>query len=703
MKRTRISRACEICRVRKVKCSGNQPCANCWQHGFACTYRTEGRPSRRKRPVTLPHGLSLQVKAATDAPKPTPIRSSRRMRYDPVHLKRQMEMRAGIGVSNTKNGSFQFYGASSHFNLVQRVYQRIHGTIHGTALDQQKKPIPDGLQKWGLESFIFSTHQNETGYRPNQETILDTSKCDAFLDAFFRLVHPLIPIISRSEINSIRQSYLGPPGSGRRDVASKGILFMTLALGARVSRPTKDETASDLEKWAEYFSSQSGDFSIVFQEPSFKILQFLLLKAMDSLQAMRPNETYLLLGHAARTALSLGINRAQVANGNSLSMHRLRVTFWTMYSNERMCSLFTGRPTSLVDDHIDVSYPEDLPEIDNVHILSDLASGKPARECAWVRSMAGISRLAEKVAQGIYSSTSVRKVENLENIEVVVDECDRTLDLIAQSLPAYLQFSNKRSVIGQDWQEIQRAHLGLNHYMMRMVIHRPALVFNSFFESKIEAAENAFGFMKLEESAIACISAAKGIVTLCNDVIFERFPDIRNDASYAAYLIAACVTLLYDVIGPGVDSDYTKEILSYVNQGIHCLDQMEHIGPTTGKKLSIDVMECVKEALRSSGEELHRCTSLFDEFPWLGLVIIPSLPTSSTNRLISILLTFRQESTIPAPDLSGLLQITDTDNNPSKSAAPNISDPNVLSGDTDLAYMSQWLNGDFGSTDPWIF
>lgn len=172
-------------------------------------------------------------------------------------------------------------------------------------------------------------------------------------------------------------------------------------------------------------------------------------------------------------------------------------------------------------------------------------------------------------------------------------------------------------------QEIQRAHLGLNQHMMRMVIHRPTLIFGSFFGTRTEAKNSSSRFISLEESSNTCITAAKEIVTLCNEVMFNRFPDIRNDASFATFLIAASVTLLYDVIGPGVDSEYAKEILSYVNQGIHCLDQMEHIGPTTGKKLSIDVMKCVKEAIHSSSQELQHCASLLDDFPWLEYVYPP--------------------------------------------------------------------------------
>ena len=40
------------------------------------------------------------------------------------------------------------------------------------------------------------------------------------------------------------------------------------------------------------------------------------------------------------------------------------------------------------------------------------------------------------------------------------------------------------------------------------------------------------------------------------------------------FLIAACVTVLYDIFGPDTDPDYGKDIFGYVNQAIYCLDQV---------------------------------------------------------------------------------------------------------------------------------
>lgn len=46
--RLRVRKACEICKRRKVKCDGSQPCANCVKHGQECKY-VNGTVRRRYR------------------------------------------------------------------------------------------------------------------------------------------------------------------------------------------------------------------------------------------------------------------------------------------------------------------------------------------------------------------------------------------------------------------------------------------------------------------------------------------------------------------------------------------------------------------------------------------------------------------------------------------------------------------------------
>lgn len=48
--RRRISKACNYCRQRKIKCNGNSPCLNCKNHQIECTYSKTIR--KKKKPTT---------------------------------------------------------------------------------------------------------------------------------------------------------------------------------------------------------------------------------------------------------------------------------------------------------------------------------------------------------------------------------------------------------------------------------------------------------------------------------------------------------------------------------------------------------------------------------------------------------------------------------------------------------------------------
>jgi hypothetical protein len=49
MTRRRISKACNYCRQRKIKCNGTSPCTNCQNHGIDCIYTKTIR--KKKRPM----------------------------------------------------------------------------------------------------------------------------------------------------------------------------------------------------------------------------------------------------------------------------------------------------------------------------------------------------------------------------------------------------------------------------------------------------------------------------------------------------------------------------------------------------------------------------------------------------------------------------------------------------------------------------
>lgn len=105
---TRIARACERCRRRKIRCEGTQPCSSCFHQQESCIYRP-GPPRFRTR------SRAIQYQRHAENPK-TPPNTAMPTEEDGLP-RTQLEqwlarLQAGIGVSASET-SFQFYGICS--------------------------------------------------------------------------------------------------------------------------------------------------------------------------------------------------------------------------------------------------------------------------------------------------------------------------------------------------------------------------------------------------------------------------------------------------------------------------------------------------------------------------------------------------------------------------------------------------------------
>ncbi|RAH45318.1 Zn(II)2Cys6 transcription factor [Aspergillus brunneoviolaceus CBS 621.78] len=610
----RITRACERCRSRKVRCDGHTPCAGCRPRNFPCIYRSATRPRRQGKRRLLDSRSAI---SAENDPQTRLIR----VPNDPVQFKRHRELRAGIGVSNVDTGSFQFYGPSSHFCFIQRMCQRIARSTHETIVTPNNA-VPDGVRKWNLERFMFCVNgcQGTTG--PHAAYISQEVGI-GLIDSYFEILHPQIPVLNYSEIVDQWKSLWKPPAQQKLDKRNE-ILFIVLAIGARVTIAAGQQETSLLEGWADHFAAQANPNTAVLEDPSLSTTQLLLLRAMYAYQVMRPNDAYLYLGHAARNAMVLGFNRSQVMDGTNATVHALKRTFWTVYAHERMNALYAGRPSAFRDEMIDAPYPEDLPLPTTTDTSTDSSDSHhgPTRLCGFIRAMAGVARVADLAFVKIYSPASVASMAQIALLPAAVAGIDGLLGAVTRDLPLYLQFFDAALPIGSGWQEVQRLTLGSNYYQTQMLTHRPALLFRAFFASLDEAQRRTGHTLELEHSIQETLTAATNIINLTHDVYFRRCPRARFDGSSATIMVAAAVTLLYDVLDPTTGAEHAREVFATVERAVECLDQIEHVGPTSGKAVSLDVMRIAKEALRMTTTDVEVNQDFIGTFPWLQCVLV---------------------------------------------------------------------------------
>lgn len=157
--------------------------------------------------------------------------------------------------------------------MYQRIKQRTNEPLAGS----QTSSVPDGLGKWGLERFMFSVDPDDNAAKSQPEAYFPREMGDAFINSYFEIIHPQIPVLVYSELLEVWNSLLLPP-TQRGLAKGEELLFMVLAIGARVSSVRGKQDASLSEGWAEHFSRKVNGPMKLFENPSLLSTHLMLLK-----------------------------------------------------------------------------------------------------------------------------------------------------------------------------------------------------------------------------------------------------------------------------------------------------------------------------------------------------------------------------------------------------------------------------------------
>lgn len=114
------------------------------------------------------------------------------------------------------------------------------------------------------------------GQRPSQ-AFIPRSLGDMFIEAYFKIMHPQMSVLVYSEIVDEWNQMWEAPVLGRT-AKNQEILFMVLAIGARLVNLKGRQPEAQVDGWGEYFASRASEGPIFLQEPSIKGMHLMLLK-----------------------------------------------------------------------------------------------------------------------------------------------------------------------------------------------------------------------------------------------------------------------------------------------------------------------------------------------------------------------------------------------------------------------------------------
>ncbi|VUC34023.1 unnamed protein product [Clonostachys rosea] len=566
--RKQVSRACDWCRVRRIRCDNEQPCKACRQRGAQCTQNGGDGPR------TLPQALreidklkarvrELESELAAHKSQPravaaiTPVSPSDQS--SPVQsVKSQVQHVAvvkprweGIYVATARSDQPSYYGPSSIYYFVSRI-----GCYLGKALQQ---PHADkSFQTRGGSKNMHETDTPDDHARQDSSEIVSGTDArwgalrrvheEALLKLFWEGYHCFMPIVDEAEFRQHYASLWEPSRTTRKQSPLVDIILaLCLQYGyAFIPRNAThladhDEAYGDSAvagRW--YYRRSQALLNADLESPSLTTVQCYLFSICYLCCASFQNMCHIVHGQAVRAGQTLGLHLEPPADTPHGERELRKRVWWHVLLMETKISTKLGRPFLLeLGQFSSMSRPsDDLAAA--TYNNSSLGAYGPGPDITWLSfsshniqlffTMASIYEvLYDKCGEAIHQSniTSIYADPNvLESCAKVLAARMPILRAWADNVPEQLKmrrrsmgepFSTDRSAIEIDplapmWVQRQRVWLELLYHTTALNLTRPFITFYSHSSCYTPTAE---------QLANIAVDHAISYTLIMHQVVFE--------------------------------------------------------------------------------------------------------------------------------------------------------------------------------------
>lgn len=390
-RRQRASRACETCHARKVRCDAASlgvPCTNCVAFSIECKIPTPKRKknqtkskdtgdnddtddksqSQDKREESLPipgkdafgyqnSGVAVEGMPATTLSETQAAREASQNATYAQFMKPKFA-RAPIKEA----GRVAYLGESSNLSLL---VQDRHGTT-----DVVHYPLPPNIR--GSRARITDLDNLELDILHQRGAFLLPPKplCDELVDAYFKWVAPVVPIVNRSRFMRQYRDPKNPP--------SLLLLQAILLAGSRVctNGQLMDANGSTTPAAMTFYKRAKALYDANYEDDRVTIVQALVLLGWywEGPEDVTKNVFYW-TRVAMVVAQGSGMHRSVESSQLSKPDKRLwKRIWWTLFTRDRSVAVALGRPIGINTDDADVGM---LTEDDFIEDELDMAAEIP--------------------------------------------------------------------------------------------------------------------------------------------------------------------------------------------------------------------------------------------------------------------------------------------------------------------------------------
>ncbi|KAL5614440.1 hypothetical protein BROUX41_004545 [Berkeleyomyces rouxiae] len=375
-RRQRASRACETCHARKVRCDAASlgvPCTNCVAFQVECRIP---RPKRKKAPnAAQVRESDSEDDPANPAPQvlpPPPPRQaslvSRPLQHrelKPVHtdqgtpsgpvatyetMKHELAQDSYLALTKpkfirapiTEAGRVAFLGESSNLNLL--VHEK------GSAADAVHYPLPDNVRGSRMRVDELDSLELDILQQRGAFLLPPRALCDEIVDAYFKYVHPIMPLLNKTRFMNRYRNPKNPP--------SLFLLQSVLLAGSRVctNRQLLDANGSATPAALTFYKRAKALYDANYEDDRVTIVQALVLMGWywEGPEDVTKNVFYW-TNMAVTVAQGSGMHRSVENSQLSKADKRLwKRVWWVLFSRDRSVAVALGRPVRINLDDSDV-------------------------------------------------------------------------------------------------------------------------------------------------------------------------------------------------------------------------------------------------------------------------------------------------------------------------------------------------------------
>ncbi|KAF2098972.1 hypothetical protein NA57DRAFT_76206 [Rhizodiscina lignyota] len=583
--RARITRACQVCRQRKIKCPGGCPCQPCKTSFHDCVYLEPTRNRPKRRVVTSAHIAALEnrLKEMESYINIAAHHRSDASPSDTTHIQIHQFPGSSQSPTDPTHGANNDYRHTDKYVLTQHAIENGEAGYQGYSGDRAfMQLMRDKLRNWpGAEvhgKLRRSAEQLpklfESDYSLAETVLLPPrDECRALIDAALES-HALFPILHWPNFEcSLRFLYsIGPSQYTADELRFLPLFYAVLALGCLFSQ-------KDTQKSSRSSAKANGRCLVNLSDGTDETsLQALIFLNLFLIATARAGSCYTYLTHTLTIALRMGLH-SSLPRQDDLVRHEVgKRAFWTIKVLVNYVSILAGMPKLLDDENIDQDMPA---EVNDVYITKNDISVQPANEVCQIAGMNAYIRLhkiLEQVVSHIYPPRGLRKTPDKESASYLVRI--ETIKGIEQDLDNWMQNVPFGFALGRDTASASLLRtqylLSVSFARVQLYLYRPFL----HYLSKSGANDTSFTLY-----ATACVQACHNILTLSGDV-WRRGLVPGCNPTFIHMVFGAIITLIYVLLDP-TEWDETEVAVKDIAMGRKFLDTIAQYSENAEKAQAI--------------------------------------------------------------------------------------------------------------------